>query len=117
MLLDGRSVTTCSYRYRRLPLTTVSGPWILITPSMRVSQSPFIISSVFNTAHLYTDQEQVFQALGMDILQNAFEGYNACIFAYGQTGMKSGWSIGMFEGPFLCCRFWEVVHHDGVVNG
>lgn len=33
-----------------------------------------------------SDQEQVFQALGMDILHNAFEGYNACIFAYGQTG-------------------------------
>ena len=33
------------------------------------------------------DQEQVFQALGMDILHNSFEGYNACIFAYGQTGM------------------------------
>ena len=33
------------------------------------------------------DQEQVFQALGMDILHNSFEGYNACIFAYGQTGV------------------------------
>lgn len=28
----------------------------------------------------------VFEALGTDILDNAFEGYNACIFAYGQTG-------------------------------
>ena len=28
----------------------------------------------------------VFDALGRDILENAFEGYNACIFAYGQTG-------------------------------
>lgn len=32
------------------------------------------------------DQPTVFQALGLDILDNAFEGYNACIFAYGQTG-------------------------------
>ncbi len=34
-----------------------------------------------------SDQEHVFKSLGMDILDNAFEGYNACIFAYGQTGM------------------------------
>jgi hypothetical protein len=34
------------------------------------------------------DQERVFEALGKDILANAFEGYNACIFAYGQTGTK-----------------------------
>jgi len=32
------------------------------------------------------DQERVFEALGRDILANAFDGYNACIFAYGQTG-------------------------------
>ena len=32
------------------------------------------------------DQEEVFKALGLDILDNAFQGYNACIFAYGQTG-------------------------------
>ena len=29
----------------------------------------------------------MFEALGTDILENSFEGYNACIFAYGQTGM------------------------------
>ena len=32
-------------------------------------------------------QEKVYGCLGKDLLQNAFEGYNACIFAYGQTGM------------------------------
>jgi hypothetical protein len=31
-------------------------------------------------------QEDVFKCLGENILQNAFDGYNACIFAYGQTG-------------------------------
>jgi kinesin family protein 16B len=29
---------------------------------------------------------QIFQDLGTDVLQAAFEGYNACVFAYGQTG-------------------------------
>ena len=36
----------------------------------------------------FAGQEQVFQCLGHDILDNAFQGYNACIFAYGQTGIK-----------------------------
>ncbi|KAH8030276.1 hypothetical protein HPB51_006708 [Rhipicephalus microplus] len=36
-------------------------------------------------AHFVT-QEQVFNDLGQEVVDNAFEGYNACIFAYGQTG-------------------------------
>lgn len=31
-------------------------------------------------------QEFVFKCLGTDVLDNAFDGYNACVFAYGQTG-------------------------------
>ena len=34
----------------------------------------------------FSSQEEVFRSLGDDILDNAFNGYNACIFAYGQTG-------------------------------
>jgi hypothetical protein len=34
----------------------------------------------------FANQEVVFDCLGRDILVNAFQGYNACIFAYGQTG-------------------------------
>lgn len=34
----------------------------------------------------FASQRTVFQSLGSDILDNAFDGYNACIFAYGQTG-------------------------------
>ena len=37
----------------------------------------------------YAGQEKVFNCLGRDILDNAFQGYNACIFAYGQTGKIS----------------------------
>ena len=33
-------------------------------------------------------QEKVYKCLGADVLENSFEGYNACIFAYGQTGKK-----------------------------
>jgi hypothetical protein len=31
----------------------------------------------------------VFEDLGRGVLSNAFEGYNATLFAYGQTGMLS----------------------------
>lgn len=35
----------------------------------------------------FVGQEVVFKCLGEGILENAFQGYNACIFAYGQTGI------------------------------
>jgi kinesin family protein 16B len=31
-------------------------------------------------------QSQVFTDLGLDVVKNAFDGYNVCVFAYGQTG-------------------------------
>lgn len=34
----------------------------------------------------FDSQEAVFKELGSDLLSNVFSGYNACIFAYGQTG-------------------------------
>ncbi|KAL2083840.1 hypothetical protein ACEWY4_019358 [Coilia grayii] len=37
----------------------------------------------------YAGQEVVFACLGEGILDNAFQGYNACIFAYGQTVVSS----------------------------
>ena len=47
----------------------------------------------------HVNQHQVFTCLGMDILDNAFQGYNACIFAYGQTGSgKSYTMMGSHEG-------------------
>ena len=36
---------------------------------------------------------QVFEDLGTDVIQSAFEGYNACIFAYGQTGAGKSYSM------------------------
>ena len=34
----------------------------------------------------YASQADVFDCIGKDVLADAFAGYNACIFAYGQTG-------------------------------
>uniref|UniRef100_A0A803SNR1 Kinesin motor domain-containing protein n=1 Tax=Anolis carolinensis TaxID=28377 RepID=A0A803SNR1_ANOCA len=50
-------------------------------------------------------QDIVFKCLGENILQNAFEGYNACIFAYGQTGSgKSYTMMGTADQPGLIPR-------------
>ena len=55
----------------------------------RKEPKTFAFDHCFNSINIkgdYAGQEKVFQCLGRDILDNAFQGYNACIFAYGQTG-------------------------------
>ncbi|XP_073911344.1 kinesin-like protein KIF13B isoform X1 [Castor canadensis] len=53
----------------------------------------------------YAGQDDVFRCLGENILQNAFDGYNACIFAYGQTGSgKSYTMMGTADQPGLIPR-------------
>ena len=34
----------------------------------------------------FATQEMVYADIGEEMLQHSFEGYNVCIFAYGQTG-------------------------------
>ena len=34
----------------------------------------------------FANQERVFHDLGSGVVENAFNGYNVCVFAYGQTG-------------------------------
>lgn len=34
----------------------------------------------------YATQEDVYRDIGQEVLDSAFEGYNATLFAYGQTG-------------------------------
>ncbi|SPQ21057.1 45f4e5c7-97a7-4900-8efd-60396bfbfa8a [Thermothielavioides terrestris] len=41
----------------------------------------------------YAGQEHLFQDLGKPLLDNAFQGYNNCIFAYGQTGSGKSYSM------------------------
>lgn len=41
----------------------------------------------------YADQTFVYQNLGVEVLNNAWEGYNCCLFAYGQTGAGKSYSM------------------------
>ncbi|CAK9801954.1 Kinesin-like protein KIF13A [Anthophora quadrimaculata] len=66
------------------------------------------------SAENFASQDVVFDALGRDILDNAFQGYNACIFAYGQTGsgksytmMGSGENKGII--PRLCDNLFDMI--------
>eukprot|EP00049_Salpingoeca_infusionum_P002074 m.53616 g.53616 ORF g.53616 m.53616 type:complete len:1064 (+) comp11374_c1_seq1:292-3483(+) len=60
----------------------------------------------------YVDQAQVFCDLGLGAVDNVFKGYNAAIFAYGQTGAGKSYSMigyGDDEGiiPRLCHNLFE----------
>jgi kinesin family protein 1 len=62
----------------------------------------------------FATQKQVYQDLGIEMLEHAFEGYNVCIFAYGQTGAgKSFTMMGRNESdqqgiiPRLCGELFQ----------
>lgn len=47
-----------------------------------------------NSEHAdYATQLQVFKGTAVSLLENAFEGYNACLFAYGMTGSGKSYSM------------------------
>ena len=75
-----------------------------------------------NTGHLtkdkasskYADQDIVFRDLGVDVLNNAWEGYHTCLFAYGQTGSGKSYSMvgyGNNKGiiPLVCEEIFKRV--------
>uniref|UniRef100_A0A8C8UN64 Kinesin-like protein KIF14 n=2 Tax=Peromyscus maniculatus bairdii TaxID=230844 RepID=A0A8C8UN64_PERMB len=56
----------------------------------------------------YASQTTVYETLAAPLLQRAFEGYNTCLFACGQTGSgKSYTMMGLNEEPGIIPRFCE----------
>lgn len=45
------------------------------------------------TSSKYADQRTVFDTVGKEVLDNAWEGYHTCLFAYGQTGAGKSYSM------------------------
>lgn len=41
----------------------------------------------------FASQKKVYQDIGEEMLLHAFEGYNVCIFAYGQTGAGKSYTM------------------------
>ncbi|XP_062283328.1 kinesin-like protein KIF1B isoform X2 [Scomber scombrus] len=67
----------------------------------------------------FASQNLVYNDIGKEMLQHAFEGYNVCIFAYGQTGAgKSYTMMGKQEEgqegiiPMLCEDLFEKINAD-----
>ncbi|XP_047219050.1 kinesin-like protein KIF28P isoform X3 [Girardinichthys multiradiatus] len=65
----------------------------------------------------YADQDSVFQDLGVGILENSLQGYNATLLAYGQTGSGKSYSMvgyGPNKGlvPKLCDRLFEAIREN-----
>jgi len=57
----------------------------------------------------FTKQEQIYNDLGADVVKSALLGYNACIFAYGQTGAgKTFTMMGTSKDKGLIPRISEV---------
>ncbi|XP_034948137.1 kinesin-like protein KIF14 isoform X1 [Chelonus insularis] len=70
------------------------------------SQHEFIYDHCFvsysNTERKnHASQETVFNNMVLPLVQNAFEGYNVCLFAYGQTGSGKSYSMMGSESSFL----------------
>ena len=42
---------------------------------------------------VYADQQAVYDSLGAQVLENAWAGFNCCLFAYGQTGSGKSYSF------------------------
>lgn len=64
----------------------------------------------------YAGQENLHEDLGKPLLQNAFDGYNNCIFAYGQTGSGKSYSMmgyGKEYGiiPKICQDMFERINN------
>ena len=60
----------------------------------------------------YADQNIVYDTLGKQVLDNAWEGYHCCLFAYGQTGSGKSYSMighGKNEGiiPMACNEIFK----------
>ena len=57
-------------------------------------------------------QEDIFSVLGVDLVQNAWRGYNAALFAYGQTGAgKSHSMTGPRSDPGILPRACDLLFH------
>jgi len=103
----------------------MSGKSIVLVEPTSKETSTFTFDYIFDTFDparpQYADQKTVFAELGIDVLRQAWEGYNACLFAYGQTGAGKSWSItGSHEQPgiipLFCNKLFYFIHNHPIEN-
>lgn len=59
-----------------------------------------------------TEQRELFEYVGLELLEHSFNGFNTCVFAYGQTGSgKSHSMVGYAEAkgliPLTCSKLFD----------
>ncbi|VDK45590.1 unnamed protein product [Anisakis simplex] len=72
----------------------------------------------------FASQKQVYDDLGVEMLEHSFEGYNVCIFAYGQTGSGKSYTMmgkpndqnEMGIIPRLCDHLFKRIHSNQDTN-
>lgn len=61
----------------------------------------------------YASQETLMNDIGVVILENAYKGFNGCLFAYGQTGAGKSYSVmGGGDSPGIIPRSVEAIFKD-----
>jgi hypothetical protein len=65
---------------------------------------------------IYADQTMVFNDLGIEVLNNAFDGFHTCLFAYGQTGSGKSYSIFGYDEnigiiPMSCIEIFKRIEN------
>lgn len=78
--------------------------------------------SVSRDDPIYASQETIFSEIGQEVLRNAFEGYNTCLMAYGQTGAGKTFSMMGDEAdpglvPRICRAIFERIAQGGGSEG
>merc|ERR1712166_450883 len=65
----------------------------------------------------YADQQEVYEALGKQVLDNAWAGFHCCLFAYGQTGSGKSYSMVGYQKnkgivPIACDEIFRRIGAD-----
>lgn len=87
------SMSTTPRRTVTSPSTTHSGRMMDSKPNPAATSSTHSRSLRRKVGGKYADQQQVYQSVGSEILDNAWLGYHCCLFAYGQTGSGKSYSM------------------------
>ncbi|VDD90619.1 unnamed protein product [Enterobius vermicularis] len=69
----------------------------------------------------YADQRKVYNDLGKGVLDNAWNGYNCCLFAYGQTGSGKSYSMVGYKNnkgiiPIVCEELFKQIEEKRPSN-
>jgi hypothetical protein len=64
-------------------ITDIRDTTVIITNPNDKKKKNFTYDYVYD---MVTQQEDLYEDIGKNIINNAFKGYNCCVFAYGQTG-------------------------------